>query len=218
MNEWGARRPLCSQGYSCIGGQLGSCRLGLFHVSSGRLVHTLYCFFHPVSLWISTEFKATSGNKSAMQGKDRVSHILTALESGVKIKPDLRDFVQKLFSKPWHSKPWPFPAICFNTKQKYFQVISSSFVHHNFQIPFSTQATKCCYYAGHLRSPHSIITCIFLFTTKHTYLVFWTKVISLISLGKIAIMCWEELLFWKWDPGKRMVLYWLVFAHFLEIW
>lgn len=62
---------------------LGSCWLGLFHVSSGGLVHAFYGLFHPLGLWIRADLEATSGNESAKQGKDRVSHIRLVLGTKV---------------------------------------------------------------------------------------------------------------------------------------
>ena len=67
----GAGRSLPSQGHSCTGGLLGLCRLALAHISPGGPVYCSDGFFHPVNVGISTDFKATSGNESAMQGKDR---------------------------------------------------------------------------------------------------------------------------------------------------
>ena len=43
----------------------------LAHISPGGPVYCSDGFFHPVNVGISTDFKATSGNESAMQGKDR---------------------------------------------------------------------------------------------------------------------------------------------------
>lgn len=94
-----AGRPLPGQGHGCMGGLGGTHRLGLLHVPPGRVVHSFDRFFHPLDLWISTDFKATFGNKSTKKRKDNVGHILPALGPGVEIRPDVRDLVRNSWMK-----------------------------------------------------------------------------------------------------------------------
>lgn len=60
-----------------------------------------------------------------------------------------RDLVQKLlqeivFQSHEVTNGHTSSAIYFNIKEKYLQVVSSPFVHHNSEVPFLIHVTECC--------------------------------------------------------------------------